>query len=328
MLKTAAGICLALGATCALALPAAAQTVRVVVAQADADKNSFRRGTEIQSSVLNAFNSALNSPTASDVARRYGFDGFDVYDEVFLTRKYGKQNRTRRSHQELLEVLTSIRKPRLDLAVFYTLYVRAVESREKTFTQLQMSMRYRVMDIRNGRQLGGETLDIDTDGVRVTGCAARGVPHCVRRYIASNAEELVREAATTIALKIAAMTNNVKGTQATQPISTKDAAPVAGGTRSKVCAARPTEYIVTFTGMARRDVRRIVERMDDWPCRIDLSLERSRSTDVSYAYKFRASVAHLHRNIEMTMEELKVIGHVNLKGSNELVVKAVGIRKN
>lgn len=318
----------------------AAETIKALILQEDADSTSLQRNTRVQKAVLNAFNQALNAPSASDIYNKYGIGGLDVYDETAVTIRFDKQGRTRREDTELVSLARDVRNPRLDVVVLYTLYAKAVEVPYREYTKLQMALNYRALDVRSGRVLGGDNLDIDTDGVVVTGCAAgvggQGVdPHCVHEFVADNAERLVRDAGTTLAIQLAAMSSGIEGARADGG-EFKSKGDGAIGPRgespdqraNRVCSNSPRSYLITFRGLSQRDVNYLADRMNDWPCGINLGLDRSSPSEVSFSYKVRANEAQIKRNIEMTMELMGVEGGVELKGTNELMVKAVPVRRD
>ena len=304
--------------------PASAETIKLLIMQEDDDPESIERDTRIQRAVLNAFNQTLSAPTSADIFRKYGMGGMDVYDEKSMTIWFDHQGRTRRPDEELISVAREIRNPRLDVLVLYTLYAKGVRAPYADYVKLQMSLNYRALDIRSGRVLGGENLDLDRDGEALRGCAAgmgeqgKPDPHCVKEFVAERAERLVRDAGTTLATQLAAMSRGLGGRDVDSD--------VAGRGDAAECATSPKSYFITFRGLNTEQIRRIVNRMDEWTCRLDLSLENSRPSEVSYIYKVRASDAQLKRNIELSMERLRLEGGVETRGTNELLVKAIPLR--
>jgi len=316
-----------------------AQTIRMLIMQKDHDPASLKRGSRIQRGVLNAFNQALNAPSAADLQRRYGIGGIDVYDEVALTLPFDSQGRTRRSQQELLSVVRKLRNPRIDVILLYTLYARAVKEKFIEVNSLQMSMSYRVLDVRSGRFLGGDNVDIDPSGVPFPGCAGGKSPdpHCVAEFVSGQAERLVRDAGVTIATQLAAMIGKRDDRSSVgQDRRTADNRdPISGGTGRyskdhirRVCRAFPTEFQITFRGLAKRDVRYISEQMDAWPCRIDIGLSQSSASESSYIYKVRADEAKLKHTLEQTLEFIGIAGNIETRGRNTILVKAIPLRRN
>jgi hypothetical protein len=191
---------------------------------------------------------------------------------------------------------------------------------------LQMAMNYRALDIRSGRVLGGDNLDLNQDGEPMTGCAAavgQNTPdrHCVKEFVAEKAERLVRDAGNTLATQLAALSRGVCKSD-TQDVAANEDRP--GGN----CETRPQSYLVSFRNITAGDIAQIVKRMKEWSCAIDLGLENSSPSEASYSYKVRANDVLLRRNLEMTMTQLGLQGGVETRGSNELLVKAIPIRRD
>lgn len=342
MLKSTVAGLVALGVLVGGAASAAAQTIKVLIVQEDADDTSLRRDTRIQRNILNAFNQGLNAPSAADLQRKYGIGGMDVFDETSLSVDWYPQGRKRRADPELISLAREIRNPRLDVLVLYTLHAKAVDRHAMPgVTALHMSLSYRALDIRSGRYLGGENLDLDSNGIVATGCAASlggraASDHCIHEFVAGQGERLVRDAAITLSTQLAAMASgHDKGDrrEAREDVpkgkrtSSKDSEPDLSDNRFD-CRARPVQYLVTFSGIPKQHVNLITQRMDEWPCGIDLGLERSSPSEASYSYNVRATEAELKRRLDISLEFLRIEGHVETRGRNELVVRAIPIRRN
>ena len=355
MFKTLLTAALAAGVMSAGTVAASATPIRALIVQEDDERDAAPRGGRIQRAILNAFNAALSAPSAARLYDRYGIDGIDVYDEVSLTLPYDEQGRSRRNIQELISVVRTIRNPRMDIVVPYTLYVKAVDNRYDRITRLQMSLTYRALDVRNGRYIAGDNIDIDTDGIPLTGCAAGPKPdrHCVIEFVNREGERLVRDAAVQLATQFAAQVSSAYGS-ATSGVSTSGysddagkpvgdigddiAADDKGGNYGsttgayaavdRVCSRRPTEFLVTFENLSRRDIRFLTEQMDSWPCRLAIDLNDASPSQASYVYKVRANEAQLCRSLEISLEFMGINGSCNTRGRNELVVDAIPLRRN
>lgn len=358
MFKTLMTAALTAGVLSTSAMAVQAQTIRTLIVQEDDEKDSLPRGGRIQRAVLNSFNAALTGPNEAELLRNFGIDGIDVYDEVSLTLPYDEQGRARRNIQELISVVRTIRNPRIDIVVPYTLYVKAVDNRYDRITRLQMALSYRALDVRSGRYLGGDNIDIDTDGIPMTGCAAGPKPerHCVIEFVNRFAERLVQDASVELARQIASMaagygskdasyggaatTNSAYADDAGKPVDGEpplkdDYAAVGGdrggdwrGGRSRACQNRPTEFRVAFKGMSRRDIRFLTEQMDMWPCRLSIDLDDASPSQAAYVYKVRANEAQLCRSLELSLEFMGVLGQCSTQGRNGIIVQATRLRRN
>lgn len=334
---------------------AAEQTVRVIVMAQDGEDGALNRHQRVQKDVLNAFIQVLQAPAASDIARKYGLQGFDVYEERAISQAFVPPNATGRTEDEVIATARAIKDPRLDLVVMYAVFAEAVpDPYIKGVSRLRGAVRYRVLDLRSGRQISGDNLDLDPEGVPMTGCAGgvgqkdaagnspKVYPMCVYDFVAAQIERLVRDAGSTIALQVAAMATGGRadagaGTPAVaaapQAGGYKDTAPAVGGPVAGAgvgadCDRLPTEYKITFKGMTQPNVRLLFERMSNWGCGLDVGLASSSLSETSYTYKVRATEAVLKYKLELTLEALGLTPDVKLIGHNELAVTAIAIRTN
>lgn len=326
------------------AAPVAADvaTINVLVVQEDWDQDSLIRNNRIQTAVLNTLNQTLHAPAYQTVLQRYGITGMDVYDETFLTIDFYEQDRQRRRDEELISIGRTIDNPEMDVLVPYTIYARAVNDPYTQIVKLQMSLNYRALNIRDGRWLGGDNLDIDTAGVPFTGCAT-GIngtpadPHCVKEFVAEHGEALARNAGNKLAIQLAGQLGRSYGTA---PTSGGVADPNAGGTNAVVnsetmatqavlgCGNIPTTFQVKWVGFEQRQVNAIEEHMNFWKCAIDTDLVNSDFSQVTFSYKTRADKARVVRNIRLMLELLGQVAEPRTEGSNTIVVEALGIREN
>ena len=274
--------------------------------------------------------------------REFGITGIDVYDETALTLTFYGPDRQRRSDEELISLVRTVQNPPMDVMVPYTIYARAVTDPYTSIVKLQMSLNYRALDVRSGRFLGGDNLDIDTAGVPFTGCAAglagtQADPHCVKEFVSANGERLARNAGNKLALQIGALLGPSYGgvgnaaTGGAQQNAAVDATAPSGGTSVGVsdgCANLPTTYAITFRGFDQRQMNAVEEYMAFWSCAIDLDVSDSDFSEITYVYKTRASEQRMLRNIRLMMELMGQIAEPTTQGSNQIVVEALNLRSN
>ncbi len=331
-------------ATTLFAAPVAADvpTINVLVVQEDWDEDSLIRNNRIQNAVLNTLNQTLHAPAYQSVLQRYGIDGMDVYDETFLTLDFYQQDRQRRRDEELISIARTVNNPEMDVLVPYTIYARAVTDPYTQIVKLQMSLNYRALNIRDGRWMGGDNLDIDTAGVPFTGCAT-GIngtpadPHCVKEFVSQYGEQLARNAGNKLAIQLAGQLGRAYGTAPSQG-SVVD--PNAGGTNAVVndetmayqavagCGNIPTTFQVQWIGFEQRQVNAIEEHMNFWKCALDTDVTDSDFSQITFSYKTRADKARVIRNIRLMLELLGQVAEPRTEGSNTIVVEALGIREN
>ncbi|MBO0905464.1 hypothetical protein [Jiella sonneratiae] len=329
---------------CAMAASAAhAATINVLVMQEDWDQESLPRNNRIQNAVLSTINQTLNAPAYQSKLRQYGIEGMDVYDETALTLNFYQQDRQRRTDEELISVVRSIDNPQIDYVMPYTLYARAVTEPYSGIVKLQMSLNYRALDVRSGRFVGGDNLDLDTKGVSFTGCAAglNGTPadpHCIKEFVSLNGEKLARNAGNKLAIQLAALLGRQYGSGHSETIvehgDTNEAIgdDVAGlprhGVGGSVCDNPPTTFAVTFRGFEQRQVNAVEEYMSYWKCALDLDVTSSDFSEITFSYKTRSDQQRVLRNVRLMLELMGVVAEPQTQGSNEIVVEALGVREN
>lgn len=317
-------------------------TINVLVVQEDWDEDSLIRNNRIQNAVLNTLNQTLHAPAYQSVLQRYGISGMDVYDETSLTLDFYQQDRQRRRDEELISIGRTINNPEMDVLVPYTIYARAVTDPYTQVVKLQMSLNYRALNIRDGRWMGGDNLDIDTAGVPFTGCAT-GIngtpadPHCVKEFVSQYGEQLARNAGNKLAIQLAGSLGRAYGAA---PSTGSVADPNAGDTNAVVsgetmayqavqgCGNIPTTFQVKWIGFEQRQVNAIEEHMNFWKCALDTDLVESDFSEVTFSYKTRADKARVVRNIRLMLELLGQVAEPRTEGSNTIVVEALGIREN
>jgi len=110
-----------------------------------------------------------------------------------------------------------VSNPKIDVLTLYTVYARAVPDPYTHISRLQIALNYSALGVKDGRVLGGGNLDVNTNGIVVTGCAAglNGYapdPHCVQEFVAHHAERLARDAGNKLALQLSALLGRAYGT--------------------------------------------------------------------------------------------------------------------
>lgn len=342
MLKSIVAAVMTVGAL-ATGSAATAQTVDVMVMQSDADPNSLRRGIQVQRGMLNIWNASLNAPAIGSYLQRYGLQGLDTYDETAAIVDSGlgyDTSRERRRDEELLSLAFGIPGQSLDAVVLYSIYAKAVPHPYTGVSLLRASMQYRVIN-RDGRYLAGDNVELSTEGIPLTGCAAQieniaPDAQCVRDAVTTNLGRMAADAANRIALQIAAIIGEQYGSAGGTGAGANaaiDGAPgdvaAAGAPRANgVCDNLPVTYLVTFAGIDDRQKNAIEEFMNSWSCVMNLEQEDESLTQITYRYKTRADRTRIMRNIRLMFEAMGVFVDPRTQGEREIYVEAVTLRSN
>ncbi|MCB1511162.1 MAG: hypothetical protein KDJ36_09670 [Hyphomicrobiaceae bacterium] len=320
-----------------VAAPASAQTINVLILQQDGARFELSRSNPIQKAVLNAWSAELNSPTSKKLLkRRYGISGMDVYDETAVTSDFYNDRGRRRGDRELVKLARLVKRPAMDILVLYALKARAVTDPDTRVAMLILTMSYRALDVKSGRFLGGDNVDLDPNGVPMRGCATRlgnvgPDPVCVERFVARHGENLARDAASVTAMRLAALLGS-----AYQRSNLGGAAPKGGRPGGRPvdrreqsrCPSTPSTFVIVYQGYTQRQLKFIESSMAHWACALNLNVNNASLTNASYAYKTRLNLGLLFRNIRALNEQLGVDADPRTRGSNEILVRAVNLRQD
>ncbi|MEL6746749.1 MAG: hypothetical protein AAFO79_02900, partial [Pseudomonadota bacterium] len=266
----------------------------------------------------------------------------DVYDETAVSLNFYQQDRSRRRDEELIALSRQIRNPRMDVLVLYTLYARAVKDPYTQISKLLMSMNYRALDVRSGRFFGGDNIDIDRDGVPLTGCATglnggEATAFCVKEFVANEGERLARDAGNALALRLASLLGDTYGNSSRFSDENEklgdadgfkgddDGAP-AVASNSRGCVNIPTTFVVDFRNFSQKQLNFIESNMTQWKCAMDLDAIDGSLANARYEYKTRANQGMLVRNIRIMMELIGVTADTRSEGRNQIIVRGIGLR--
>lgn len=118
----------------------AADDPNILIMAEDADTDGVPRNSRISTRIVNSVVTQLDQ-------RRYR-----VYDETAVTINTHRQVRTRRTDAELIDIAKSIRKPPIDVVVFFTVYANV--DRRKHSNDLHLRIVGRLLSVHDGRRLG------------------------------------------------------------------------------------------------------------------------------------------------------------------------------
>ena len=119
---------------------AQARGTTLLILAEDADGDTIPRGSRISTRILNALVTQFDS------------HGYDVYDETALTYRTHTQGRSRRTDAELIDIARSIRRPPIDVTVFFQVYSSV--ARKSYQNELRLRSVGRILNVQDGRRLG------------------------------------------------------------------------------------------------------------------------------------------------------------------------------
>ena len=115
----------------------AASNPTILIMAADGDADGIPRQSRISTRILD------------EVASQLSHEGFEVYDETTLTLVTNVQDRSNRTNAELIDIGKSIRRPPIDVVVFFTVFA---ETTRKTYVnELHMRIAGRMLGVQDGR---------------------------------------------------------------------------------------------------------------------------------------------------------------------------------
>ncbi len=211
----------------AAALPvAAAQDPNVMIVGEDADHDTVPCNSRVFEAVRRAVVNELDR------------NGYNVFDETAATAPNFVAGRCRRGDAELVDVLRSVTRPPIDVAVLVRMY-STVE--EMTYTaKVHVRISGRLLNVKTGQNLGGFEVTSPEEWTMRVDCAQDRV--CLLEDMAKYAGILASNLGAVLAIKLDALTRGGE---------TKIAAPSA--MRSAECLHNA--YTLVFDGYTTEDVR-------------------------------------------------------------------------
>ena len=282
-------------------LPAlAGDDPNILIMAEDADADGVARNSRISTRILNAVVTQLDQQR------------FKIYDETAVTLDTHKQGRTRRTDAELIDVAKSIRKPPIDIVVFFTVYANV--DRKTYSNDLHLRIVGRLLSVHDGRRIGNWEEELpdrwslpnrcfpDNKGVR-RDCLLEAVGRDARR-IATGMSSVLTERLTYLV----------------------DGGGGRGFSSGRRDSALEKGYSLTFEGFDRRDIREIEEYLTIFSGYIDHRPTTSMTKYVEFWYESTIRTSKLRRNLEKMMEKLDLDYTIRFQG-NKFSLRNKNVRR-
>lgn len=269
----------------------AADNPNLLVMGADADKDSVPRDSRVFKRVIASLQSQMST------------EGFDVYDETYVTLGEFTQGRTRRTVGELADIAQSIQRPPIDVVVEFTIYASA--KRTDYTTKVRARIEGRMINAKTGKFLdnfevdSGKSFNVKNDCNR----------ECILEAVGKRAKVLGNDLGSVLAEKLDWL---VGGNQS----SGLD----RSGTNDYV-----TDYYLVFDGFSAEDYLDIEEYLVIFSGYDAHRVVEQRHTRAEIMYKSSIGSSKLNRNINKMLGELEMRATVNFNG-NEVEVKRIKLR--
>jgi len=270
----------------------AANNANILIIGNDANKGSVPRHSPVFNRVIGALVNQMHD------------NNFDVYDETAITLDAFDQNRINRTDAEIINIARSIKRPPIDIAVIFSIYVNT--QAQGYSTKVSVRMEGRLLNVQTGRRLG----NFDIDNSNPWNVPSRCDLDCILENSSDNSRLMASDLGAVLAEKLAWMTD---------------------GGNSHLGLDRPgtnqmnTGYNLIFDGFSAETFAKIEEYLV-----VFSGYDSYRPTEVRYTrteiwYKSSIGTAKLLRNIKKMLAELSFKATVNFIG-NTFTVKKITLR--
>ena len=303
MISLGAG--LAVVALASLGRPAMAADPTIMIMAEDADAEGVARKSRVSTRILNELVTQMHSR------------GFDVYDETAVTLDTGVQGRSRRTDAELVDIARSVRKPPIDVVVFFTVYTGV--TRKTYANDLHLRIVGRLLSTHDGRLLGNWEDELPDRWALPNRCfpdaAANPDRECILEVVGTDARKIAQGVG-------AVLTEKLEQQIAQGP---KTARPAAAAPRADEGGLKKG-YVLVFDGFDSRDMRDIEDYLVVFSGYIDHRPTSSVGMTHEVWYESTITEARLERNLNKMMELLDMPATLQFAG-NKFTIRNKMMRK-
>ena len=275
---------------------ALADTPNILIMAEDADADGVPRKSRISTRVLNA------------VVTQMTQEGFKVYDETAITLDTHTQGRSRRTDAELIDISKSLRKPPIDVVVFFTVYSHV--TRKSYSNDLNLRIVGRLLSVHDGRRLGNWEEEVPDRWSLPNRCFPNNKVSrdCLLETVGSSARKIAMGVSSTLAERLAHL---VDGNQN---------ASKSGGSQLE------KGYSLIFEGFGNRNIREIEEYLIIFSGYKNHRPTTSMTKYVEFWYESTIRTSKLRRNLEKMMEEIDLDYAIKFSG-NKFTIRNKNIRR-
>lgn len=270
----------------------AANNANILVIGNDANKGSVARNSPVFNRVIGALVNQMHN------------NNFDVYDETTITLDAFDQGRINRTDAEIINIARSIKRPPIDIAVIFSIYVNTQD--QGYSTKVNARIEGRLLNVQTGRRLG----NFEIDNNKPWNVPRRCDLDCILENSNSNSRLMASDLGAVLAEKLAWMTD---------------------GGSSHLGLDRPgtnqmnAGYNLIFDGFTAEAFAKLEEYLV-----VFSGYDSYRPTEVRYTrteiwYKSSIGTAKLLRNIKKMLAELGFQATINFIG-NTFTVKKITLR--
>jgi hypothetical protein len=275
---------------------ALADSPNILIMAEDADADGVPRQSRISTRVLNA------------VVTQMVQEGFKVYDETALTLDTHKQGRSRRTDAELIDIAKSLRKPPIDVVVFFTIFSNV--TRKSYSNDLNLRIVGRLLNVHDGRKLGNWEEEMPDRWSLPNRCFPNDKVSrsCLLEAVGSGAKKMGRAVSSVLAERLAHLVDG-----------NKNASNSSGSQLEK-------GYSIIFEGFGNRNIREIEEYLVIFSGYKNHRPTTSMTKYVEFWYESTIRTSKLRRNLEKMMEEIDLDYAIKFSG-NKFTIRNKNIRR-
>lgn len=270
----------------------AANNANILVIGNDANSGSVPRDNRVFNQVIGA------------LANKMHDNNFDVYDETVITLDGFDQHRINRTDAEIIDIARSIKRPPIDIAVIFSIYVNTTT--KGYTTKVSSRIEGRLLNVQTGRRLG----NFEVSNGHPWNVPSKCNIDCILENATDKSRVMANDLGTALAEKLAWITD---------------------GGDSHLGLDRPgtnhlnTGYSLIFDSFSAEDFSNIEEYLV-----VFSGYDSYRPTEIRYTrteiwYKSSIGTAKLLRNIKKMLAELNLKATVNFSG-NTFTVKKITLR--
>ncbi len=229
---------------------------------------------------------------------------FDVYDETAITLDGFEQNRIHRSDAEIIDIARSIKRPPIDIAVIFSMYVNRQENGYST--KVSARIEGRLLNVQTGRRLG----NFEIDSGRPWNVPSQCNIDCILQNSNDKSRLMANDLGAVLAEKLAWITD---------------------GGNSHLGLDRPgtnhlnTGYSLIFDGFSGENFSEIEEYLVAFSGYDSYRPIEIRYTRTEVWYKSSTGTAKLNRNLKKMLAEMNLAATINFSG-NTFTVKKITLR--
>jgi hypothetical protein len=270
----------------------AANNANILVIGNDANKGSVSRNSPVFNRVIGALANQMHD------------NNFDVYDETAITLDGFDQDRINRTDAEIINIARSIKRPPIDIAVIFSIYVNT--QAQGYSTKVNARIEGRLLNVQTGRRLG----NFEIDNTKPWNVPSKCDLDCILENATDNSRLMASDLGAVLAEKLAWMTD---------------------GGNSHLGLDRPgtnqmnAGYNLIFDGFSGENFAKLEEYLV-----VFSGYDSYRPTEIRYTrteiwYKSSIGTAKLLRNIKKMLAELNFKATINFIG-NTFTVKKITLR--